>query len=82
METYIQYFRSQDFEKALILCSAGAILYQVEWNSEGKKAEFVFEDISSCSNILDSHKRGKLKLNSNDVLRAYHEVKNELFAQR
>lgn len=79
---YIPYMRTQDFEKSLILRSAGAILFQVEWDGEKRRAEFIFENISLCNKILDNHKRGKLKLNSNDVLMAYREVKNELFAKK
>ncbi|MBT4120666.1 MAG: hypothetical protein HOC36_02895 [Candidatus Magasanikbacteria bacterium] len=79
---YIPYWRGTDFEEALILESAGAILADVEWDYEGETGTFVFEDEEVCNEILDKHKRKDLWLLSQDVLSAYRNVKNELFRRR
>ena len=76
------YHRTTDFEEALILESAGAILDSVEWDYEGEIGTFIFEDAVVCSGILDEHKHKDLWLLSQDVLNAYRSVKNELYRNR
>lgn len=79
---YVPCFRTQDFEEALILASAGVILSDVEWDYQGEVGTFVFEDESAAKVILDKHKRKDLQLASHDLLFAYREVKNLLFRRR
>jgi len=79
---YRPYYPTTDFEEALILESAGAILDSVEWDYEGEIASFVFEDESVCKQILSKHKRKELWLMSQDVLSAYRNVKTELYRNR
>ena len=74
--------RTQDFEGALLLESAGAILDSVEWDYEGEVGTFIFEDEDKCRQILSKHKRKDLWLLSTDVLVAYRAIKNELYRNR
>ena len=76
------FYRSEDFEKVLVLHSAGCILDSVEWDDKNKIATFLFEDEDKCLKILDLHKRKKLMLDSTNVLISYREIKNELFNGR
>ena len=76
------FYRTGDFERVLILHSAGCILDSVEWDDKNKIATFLFEDENKCLKILDLHKRKKLILNSTNVLASYREIKNELFNGR
>ncbi len=79
---YVPYFRTQDFEEAIILASAGAILSHLEWDHGGEIATFVFEDEMMVKILLDKHKRKELRLTSHDVLFAYREVKNQLYRRK
>jgi len=79
---YIPFYRTHDFEEALILYAGEAVLDCVEWDYKGEIGEFVFEDEEKCQEILSKHKRKKLMLNSMDVLFALKQVKTELYKNR
>lgn len=79
---YYPFHRTSDFESAVLLLAAGAILDSVEWDYDGKQATFVLENASKCKEILDQHKRKQLWLLSQEVFRGYREAKNEIFRNK
>ncbi|PLX27557.1 hypothetical protein C0581_03355 [Candidatus Parcubacteria bacterium] len=79
---YTPFYRTGDFNEALVLDSAGIILANVEWDYRGEVGTFVFEDYEASRQVLDKHKRKDLWLLSQDVLSSYSNIKSELYRNR
>ena len=77
-----QEYTTTDFEKSLILYSAGRYLLRTEWDKDNTQATFIFGQKKDCERTLHKHQIHSLRIESNRFLHAYRELKTLLFLNK